>query len=45
MLYNRDKKEGAKRSYDHLHTQEHVNDNAKKRRKKGKTGLNGKPKN
>lgn len=45
MLYKKDKKEAVKRSYDYLHLHEHVNDNAKKRRKKGRTYLNGKPKN
>jgi hypothetical protein len=45
MLYNKNKKEGVKRSYDYLHLHEGVTDKAKKRRKKGKTYLNGKPKN
>ena len=45
MLYKNKKNEGVKRSYDYLHLHEHVNDNAKKRRKKGRTYLNGKPKN
>tara|TARA_R110002049_G_scaffold174462_2_gene341643 strand:+ start:2396 stop:2533 length:138 start_codon:yes stop_codon:yes gene_type:complete len=44
MLYKKNKKEGVKKSYDYLHLQEHVNDNAKKRRKKVRTFLNGTPK-
>lgn len=45
MLYNKNKKEVVKRSYDYLHLHEHINDNAKKRRKKVRTYLSGKPKN
>lgn len=44
MLYNKDKKTAKKRSYDYLHAHD-VTDNAKRRRKKGRIMLNGKPKN
>lgn len=44
MLYKKNKKEGKKRSYDHLHAHD-ITDKAKKRRKKGRTYLNGSPKN
>ncbi|WP_298238170.1 hypothetical protein [uncultured Algibacter sp.] len=43
MLYNKDKKVAKKRSYDYLHAH-NVKDNAKKRPKKGRVMLNGKPK-
>jgi hypothetical protein len=43
MLYNKNKKDRKKRSYDYLHIHD-VTDNAKKRRKKGRTMLSGKPK-
>ena len=43
MLYIKNKKEGKKRSYEFLHAHD-VMDNAKKRKKKGRTYLNGIPK-
>jgi hypothetical protein len=43
MLYNKNKKEGVKRSYDYLHKHD-VTAKAKKRKKKGRTFLSGKPK-
>ncbi|WP_170180997.1 hypothetical protein [Hyunsoonleella aestuarii] len=43
MLYNKNKKEPKKRSYDYLHKHD-VTSNAKKRRKTGRVMLNGKPK-
>ena len=44
MLYIKNKKEGKKRSYDHLHLHD-ITDKAKKRRRKGRTYISGAPKN
>ncbi len=44
MLYIKNKKEGIKRSYEYLYTHD-VTKKAKRRRKKVRTYLNGKPKN
>lgn len=44
MLYIKNKKEAVKRSYDHLHTGDHITTKAKARRKSGRTTLGGRPK-
>ena len=44
MLYNKNKKDAVKRSYDYLHNEDHINAKAKKRRIPGRTTLGGRPK-